>query len=642
MRADGSRPQEAFSERAPAGQLTGTRRPLRLLCVILLVGGLLSASSLALTIHVDVSNSSGLEDGSPAHPYNTIQEAVDSAADGDEVLVQPGVYVETVSFVGSGISESFSLRAAHPGWDVGPLASVIVGDLDADPSTAEGPVITLSGLEGATCLIEGFTIEEGRTWHVGGGICGNGSRSAISRCRITNNAAYYRGGGLYGCLGAIQGCLISGNWASDAGGGLCECNGLVRGNEVSGNTVDGRGGGLAFCDGEVLDNCIRDNAAGDRGGAFCSCEAEVARNVIVANRAVSHGGGLYACGGDVACNVIAGNVAGWGSGGGACSCTGDFISNTICGNCAGGAGGGLYFCSAALSDCIIWGNDAPVARQVAACPPPSYCCIEDWGGGGVGNTADDPAFVSAGHWTGAPGDSEWVIGDWRLLPESPCIDSADGDSAPESDIACRPRFDHPDVANTGCGDPCHADMGACESHLRRCGSPTFAQGWNLISLPLAPVSPEAEAALDDLAQAGNSIRTNLWRYVSGKGYEECGRDFFQVEMGHGYWLRVTIPAEEALLGDCEGCEHAVPLSCGWNLIGHPSVSAVPWGLCRLRLGDQEMSVGQAVAAGWLSGTLFFYEGGYASVPDDDSSLRPWHGYWLLAYLDGLKLIVPGP
>ncbi len=54
-------------------------------------------------IYVDVNNTSGIEDGSPANPYKTIQAAVNAAVAGDIIMVKGGVYQENVVISTSGI-----------------------------------------------------------------------------------------------------------------------------------------------------------------------------------------------------------------------------------------------------------------------------------------------------------------------------------------------------------------------------------------------------------------------------------------------------------------------------------------------------------------------------------------------------------
>src|SRR2546426_65576 len=44
------------------------------------------------TIFADVDNTTGVEDGSQGHPFNTVREAIAAAKSGDVVGVAPGVY----------------------------------------------------------------------------------------------------------------------------------------------------------------------------------------------------------------------------------------------------------------------------------------------------------------------------------------------------------------------------------------------------------------------------------------------------------------------------------------------------------------------------------------------------------------------
>jgi hypothetical protein len=67
---------------------------------------------------------------------------------------------------------------------------------------------------------------------------------------------------------------------------------------------------------------------------------------------------------------------------------------------------------------------------------------------GVGNIQSDPRFVSGT--------------DLRLRSDSPCIDAADSNIGPRSDLLGQPRWDDPRRANTGVGPIQHVDMGAYE------------------------------------------------------------------------------------------------------------------------------------------------------------------------------------
>jgi VCBS repeat-containing protein len=52
-----------------------------------------------ITLVVDAANSSGVEDGTAAHPFNTIQEGMSVAVSGDTVQVRPGTYYGAVQLV---------------------------------------------------------------------------------------------------------------------------------------------------------------------------------------------------------------------------------------------------------------------------------------------------------------------------------------------------------------------------------------------------------------------------------------------------------------------------------------------------------------------------------------------------------------
>jgi|GEM_PF-1667985 len=75
---------------------THTGSPASQISALLLIGSILfvmAFSVLANTIYVDDSNVSGIEDGTPANPYNTIEEGMAAAAAGDTVSIAAGSYL---------------------------------------------------------------------------------------------------------------------------------------------------------------------------------------------------------------------------------------------------------------------------------------------------------------------------------------------------------------------------------------------------------------------------------------------------------------------------------------------------------------------------------------------------------------------
>jgi len=113
-------------------------KTLRLLTLALLFAG----SASAATVYVDAANASGVQDGSAAAPFDTIQEAIQAAAPSDEVSVAPGVYYGAIQ-----------LRNAVPlVSQKGPVVTIIDG-LGTNPA-----VQTDGSVMGGRSTIRGFTI----------------------------------------------------------------------------------------------------------------------------------------------------------------------------------------------------------------------------------------------------------------------------------------------------------------------------------------------------------------------------------------------------------------------------------------------------------------------------------------------------
>ena len=74
------------------------RTRLSLLALILF-----ASPTLAATVYVDINNDTGTEDGTLANPYNTIDEGIGAASDGDVVDIASGQYTEGGMIVGNDI-----------------------------------------------------------------------------------------------------------------------------------------------------------------------------------------------------------------------------------------------------------------------------------------------------------------------------------------------------------------------------------------------------------------------------------------------------------------------------------------------------------------------------------------------------------
>ncbi len=411
------------------------------------------------------------EDGSPEHPFDAIQEGIDAANDGDEVIVLDGTYTgpgnKNLDFGGKAIT----VRSAS-----GDPALCII-DCEGD-----GRGFYFHSGEGPGSIVEGLTITNGSA-----GVLCSESSPTLTGCTISGNSAAYGGGGVYCFVGSsptLTNCTISGNSAGYGSGGGVYCEDhsspTLTGCTISGNlagTGDGGGVCCVWSSSPALTNCtINGNSAGFGGGGVdCSSGSSPAlTNCTISGNSAGHGGGGVYCSASsptLTNCTISGNSAGIGDGGGVyCSASSPALTNcTISGNSAEIGGGGVY-CSAGssptLTNCILWGDTPQEIYVNAGSPVVTYCDVQG-GWAGTGNIDADPLFVD----------------DYHLAAGSPCIDAADDTAVPPDvadldedgdtsertplDLAGDPRFvDDPGTIDTGVPDPPDypevVDMGAYE------------------------------------------------------------------------------------------------------------------------------------------------------------------------------------
>jgi hypothetical protein len=175
--------------------------------------------SLLDTIHVD-DNAPGdpAENGSVEHPFDQIQEAIEVAAKGASIIVYPGLYRETIDFLGKSI-RLIGMEVNEPAG----MAWPVIDGGGADT------VVTFAGGEDANCMLVGFTITGGRAQSVGAIRC-TASSPTIADCIIVGNRTTDPNGVAVLCrdsTAAFINCTIADNYACEYGSGMCLQNGRV-------------------------------------------------------------------------------------------------------------------------------------------------------------------------------------------------------------------------------------------------------------------------------------------------------------------------------------------------------------------------------------------------------------------------------
>lgn len=390
--------------------------------------------------------------------FSTLQDgllaASNPAASSTEIRVGQGLYQpdlggnETQSDRAASfhLMDDVAIRGGYAGYgaadpdarDADLYPAILTGDLAGD----DGPGFANNGENSyhviwaenvqAGAIVEGCTITGGNATSsyphsFGGGVNAVGGSATYLDCTFTGNYAS-TGGGMsnFGSNPSIYNCLFAGNVSSGSGGGIenqASSPLLVNCIFVGNQTINGGGAGVRF-----LNNCY----------------PSVVNCTLFANTSGSEGGAFYVSGSSQPCVVTISNCIMWGN-------------------------------SAALGDdefeqIGMWGDGVEVVVN--------YCCIEDYTGAieGLGNIADDPAFVDADGADDVPGT---IDDDLHLTAGSACSDAGNnfalpadtadldndgdlGERIPVDAEGDRRIADDAQSADSGCAFSTVVDMGAFE------------------------------------------------------------------------------------------------------------------------------------------------------------------------------------
>ncbi len=252
----------------------------------------------------------------------------------------------------------------------------------------------------------------------GGGVVIESATVEFHHCRIADNQCDREAGGIgayFVCSVLLESSTIENNQGVYTGGigagrqtTLIARDCVIRNNRTTGGGIPG--GGLQMADSNyILENCLfYGNSVNDANGA----------------QIYKHHAGV--------CQMINCTVFGTSSQDVSWSTTNEDPST--------------------IENCIFWGSNAILTNNASV----TNSCIQG-GYPGEGNISDDPLFRNA------------AAGDFRLLPESPCIDTA-GTSGPDDDL--NGNFRPIDIAGIGREVTDTYDMGAYEFQLNELPTPT--------------------------------------------------------------------------------------------------------------------------------------------------------------------------
>ena len=409
---------------------------------------------------VDGERGSVYGDGSPENPFLYIQMGIDASADGDTVMVLPGVYRGP---------QNTELRPG--GRSILLLGRGEQGEVVLDGEGERRLIILKTGESGAFSA-QNLVFSFGQDPFRGGGVLIEDGAASFRDCRFNDCAvgpeSSAAGAAVWSnSLVRFENCYFGGNISGGTGGALHATGGLLdlrlsvfEGNGArNGGAVSARACSLSVvhCLFEANQADVSGGALLLGGGAVASIDGTLFRDNRVdfeqdAETELPGGGALYLATGAglrMTSSILARNSAPLGGGlfvDGARAALGHL---TIWENSAAEAGGAIYQANGevALSNSLLWQNRAPLSPEISE---PGFTVM-----------STENCLIAGGHTGAAIFDADPRMidpegGDFSLAAGSPCLGAGRADETIALDYEGFPR-------SQPYGSP--PDIGACESPL---------------------------------------------------------------------------------------------------------------------------------------------------------------------------------
>ena len=151
------------------------------------------------------------ENGTQAHPFDSIQEAIEVATEDVSIIVHPGTYQENIDLLGKNVQ----LLGVDPNDPHGGPSAVVEG-------IGAGPVVRFGRGEGPGCVLTNFIITRGMGYPAGAILC-EGASPTVTNCLIVGNRATDPTGAVIYCQDSqavLTNCTIADNCTGPQGAAL--------------------------------------------------------------------------------------------------------------------------------------------------------------------------------------------------------------------------------------------------------------------------------------------------------------------------------------------------------------------------------------------------------------------------------------